>query len=262
MRKTRFLLVRLRGLLLILKNYDNWPLVVLDHLHVIAKKEVIYKLNNGLRIFIRTKDVDRQLVNTLIIGKEYNPKGFEIKEKDIVIDIGAHIGIFSLFAARQARKGKVLAYEPSSQNFSLLQRNIKLNKANNVIAYRSAVSKHNNKIRLYLSDYAVLFNIFDRSLEYEEVQSTTLVNIFKRNNLARCNFLKIDCEGAEYEILMTTSSLTLKKIDKIVFEYHERKGVELGDLLDFLENNSFEIIYNKPYPEKKIGLIFAKRKSY
>jgi FkbM family methyltransferase len=202
------------------------------------------------------------LVNTLIIGKEYNPKGFEIKEKDIVIDIGAHIGIFSLFAARQARKGKVLAYEPSSQNFSLLQRNIKLNKANNVIAYRSAVSKHNNKIRLYLSDYAVLFNIFDRSLEYEEVQSTTLVNIFKRNNLARCNFLKIDCEGAEYEILMTTSSLTLKKIDKIVFEYHERKGVELGDLLDFLENNSFEIIYNKPYPEKKIGLIFAKRKSY
>ncbi len=76
-----------------------------------------------------------------------------VKKGDIIVDIGAHIGYYSLlFAKIVGNKGKVYAFEPDKNNFKLLMKNIKTNGYNNIIPVEKALSNKNQKIRLYISD--------------------------------------------------------------------------------------------------------------
>ena len=75
-----------------------------------------------------------------------------------------------------------------------------------------------------------------------EVKSISLKDIFIDNKLNKIDFLKIDCEGAEYKILFNTPKKVLKKIKKIALEYHQMDGFSVEDLKEFLSNNGFKVI--------------------
>jgi len=80
-------------------------------------------------------------------------------------------------------------------------------------------------------------------------------------NIGRCNFLKLDCERAEYEILLSASKFILQAVDKIAFEYHSNLK-KLANLIRFLEQNNFCVLRGKEYESKEykegIGLFFAR----
>ena len=74
----------------------------------------------------------------------------QIKESDIVIDIGAHIGYFSLiFAKLVGNNGKVFSFEPEPENYKILKKNIEINNYQNVILEQKGVSDINNSVKLY-----------------------------------------------------------------------------------------------------------------
>ena len=84
--------------------------------------------------------------------QEYYRYGFEIKDNDVIIDIGAHIGLFTLFSSQFCKNGRIYCFEPVKDNFSMLKSNLKLNNIENVIVANTAVSSITGPVTIYLNE--------------------------------------------------------------------------------------------------------------
>ncbi len=127
-----------------------------------------------------------------------------VKEGDIVVDLGANIGYYTLLAARLVgEKGKVYAFEPEPINYSLLLKNIELNGYDNVVAMQKAVSNVTEKVRLFLDSQDTgahtIYQPGDKR-EFIEVESVTLDEFFKDKEHP-IDVIKMDVEGAEMAAL-------------------------------------------------------------
>jgi FkbM family methyltransferase len=156
----------------------------------------------------------------------------EIKKGDIVLDIGAHIGYYTLtFAKIVGEEGKVYAFEPEPTNFSLLKKNVEINGYKNVVLLEKAVSNENGKIRLYLSkSNTVDHKTYDshdgrRCIEIESIK----LDDFCKNNDGRIDFIKMDIQGAEARALQGMANILKRNNDmKMVMEFCPSKLKESG----------------------------------
>ncbi len=188
----------------IFKNFNFWVIPL------IFFKPVKIKVKNH-QFFVRNL-MDIWTIKEVVFDNCYQ-KFKKIKKNDVVIDVGASIGDFSILAEKQVAK-KIYAIEMDKKAISFMKKNIKLNKAKNIIIF-------NKKIN---------------SLNY----------IFKKNKIKTCDFLKIDCEGSEYKIIKNTSSIILKKIQyiDIAFEIHlfnKKMGKNYLILKNKLLNSGFRL---------------------
>lgn len=123
-----------------------------------------------------------------------------VKEEDVVLDLGAHCGYYTLLAARLVgRKGKVYAFEPEPINYGLLIKNIELNGYDNIVPVQKAVSNITGTVRLFLDDKNTGGHTVcqpDEKVEFIEVESVTLDEFFK-DRKHPINVIKMDIEGAE-----------------------------------------------------------------
>jgi len=162
----------------------------------------------------------------------------------VVVDIGANVGVFSLFAARTARM--VYALEPASSNFSRLVANT--SRAQNVAPMRMACGGNDGSAVLDLSSNPVSFSLMTHSSgNSETVEVVTLASLFDRLKIAKCDFLKLDCEGAEFDIILNSAPALIRGIPRIVMEYHDYLSERFShrDLLQRLESLGFRVrIYN------------------
>lgn len=223
------------------------------------KESIIYSLKNGLKLEILNTKKNRTIVLDLgeIFGEEIYFTPFSNK-KMAVIDLGAHVGIYSLYAALKNKNAKIYAFEPDSDNFKQLCRNIKINKLEDrIFPFKKAISKENKKMNFYLHDRSSrAHSIFEKSKNKVVVNSINLSKIFKILKIKNCDILKVDIEGAEYEVLYN-SPQTLNKINMIFIECHDysntRKDYNKEEMKKFLQNNGFKIA------DKRNGVIAAKK---
>lgn len=222
----------------IILSVKNWLPFLLNYMSIL-KTSNLYILTKKMKFFASHEEIGT-IVN-IFIEKEYGT----IEDKDqIIIDIGAHIGIFSIYAT-QNKKAKIYAFEPSSKNFKILKRNIKLNKCEeNIRAFNEAVTNKRGEVKLFQGESSVLNSAFLTSnfLKKEIVKSTTLEKIFIDNRLKKVDILKIDCEGSEYDILYSSPIQILNKIKSIRMEYHNlsiNKTYNRKKLIKFLLKRGF-----------------------
>jgi FkbM family methyltransferase len=160
--------------------------------------------------------------NEIWFHKIYTGRGFEIKTGATVIDVGANIGLFSILAASKA--ARVYSFEPFPPTFDWLQRNIHENCLENITAYNYAVGAKPESRVLHVQPESTANSLFagqDQTGGQEMVvKCTSLSEIFEVNNLEKVDFLKLDCEGSEFEIIFETPKEVLKKCDVIVMECH------------------------------------------
>ena len=167
---------------------------------------------------------------------------FNLKNK-IVVDIGAFIGDTAAYFASKGAK-KILSFEPSPPIFEIAKENIKTNKLDDRVEIRNyAVTEREGEIQLsfYNSQPGSSSIIFK---DYHSLQSTnyqvrtiTLNQIMKEANYI--DLLKIDCEGAEYQILLRASQEgNLKNISNIIMEIHGPPR----QILEILKMNQFKIV--------------------
>lgn len=251
---------KLQILLKAMRYLDNWYVFPLLYFGLIKKNYVCFKTKSGLKIKTRSNSTDLDTFSLIWLLKEYNKHGFKIQKNDIIIDIGAHIGIFSLYASQNCTDGKILCYEPSTENYELLQHNISKNKLNNIFPNNSAVSNTNDTVTLYINSDNTANSIYDFTSKSIQVKSQTLQNIFDSNKLNVCDYLKLDCEGAEYDIIESLPDEYFKKIKQIYIEYHfsDLKSDMLENMIKKLKLMSFSII-NEPL-EQGMGSIYAVNK--
>lgn len=251
----RKILINFEIFLGIIKTIINWPSYILNYTGIIKEKKVF--LRNGLKYIIRPGSADATILNEVWIKKLYTPKGFEIKENDIVIDVGAHIGIFSTFAAFYAKKGLVYSFEPLKENFYLLEKNVKINKLKNIKFFNKGLGKKQKFVKLYIFENKASNStkIFENKNNYVLICLVELKKIIDKIN-KKINLLKIDCEGCEYEVLFNLPSSYFEKIDKIVLEFHDiNKKYNYKTISAHLRKMNFKVIivknfYNMIYATK------------
>ncbi|MEO0076614.1 MAG: FkbM family methyltransferase [candidate division WOR-3 bacterium] len=173
----------------------------------------------------------------------------EVKPGNIIIDVGAHIGYYTLIFAKLAgQSGEVYAFEPDPTNFAILKKNVLINGYKNVILSNKAVSNISGRIKLYVyHDHPAWHKIYDTndSNGYIEIESVRLDDFFKNYN-KKVDFIKMDIEGAEW--LAVSGMLEfLKNQDKvkIITEYNPSKlkffGIKATDFLELLSNLNFKL---------------------
>lgn len=141
-----------------------------------------------------------------------------IHKGDVVVDVGANIGVFSRWAYMHD-VAKVIAFEPDKRYFKLLQLNTD---PKDTILFNAAMSDSMGTVTLHEANHFGGSNIFwvpDSKKEYT-VRSYTLDYLFESKLIDKINFLKIDTEGAEINIFKGISDINLMKIKNIAMEYH------------------------------------------
>jgi FkbM family methyltransferase len=185
---------------------------------------------DGTTIYVEHPD-DLATINLIFFRSAYT--GFA--PNDVIVDIGANIGSFSLFAALRTGAKKVYAFEPCHGSFQLLLRNITANGLSGVIVPFQNAACH-SKRGPYV-DFPVSsspsnsFQNCDKD-KTARVSTTTLNEALDKNGLDRVNYLKVDCEGAEYEILEEMTRADYDRIDTLTVEYHYGRENELIRLVE------------------------------
>lgn len=235
--------------------YKNWYEILESRIKKGNLQKVIF--NNGIVISSSPESPISVVVDEIFLLKRYIYKNLVlVKKHDIVVDIGAHIGTFTLFALINGAR-KVYAYEPTHKNVKYIKENCKNYK--NIKVKNYAVSDTNSLINLYV-DIPDGGNSIIRTngRRIKKVKSVTLENIFKNEKLDKINFLKIDCEGAEGLIFKALPDYVLKRIDKIAMEYHDNTSpMKHNKIIKKLVRAGFSVKLNKM--DKIYGYIYAWR---
>lgn len=221
--------------------YKNWPIKVLNH-RLLTSKQIILKLRNGLKFRIQSNSDDDGIVEELFTKEPYTPKGFQIKRGDIVFDIGAQKGVFTVYAC--SKGAKVYSYEPLPRNFYFLTENVKLNQYKAALS-QLAVADKSGEQDFYMSKGSGSHSLFFKTNNSIRVKTTTLDAEIKKHSLKVIDILKLDCEGAEFSILY--SAKNLRKIRKIAMEYHESEKNKITDLAAYLKKQGFLVEIKKNY---------------
>ncbi|MFN8575034.1 MAG: FkbM family methyltransferase [Gemmatimonadaceae bacterium] len=148
---------------------------------------------------------------------------------DVVVDVGAHIGGVSVILAALHPDIRIIAYEPASSNYAMLVENVRQNGISNVTTVQQAVMGERGQLKLTWAPHATagstvgLPEAARASREAsgwtsESVECVTLDDVFQEHGIARCSWLKLDCEGAEWGIMEKTG--VLERIDRISLELH------------------------------------------
>ena len=241
------------------KIFKNWYIYPKIYYKLSKEKFSVFETKSGMKIKIRTNSTDLMALTNVWMINEYNIDDYGITENDTVIDIGAHIGLFSLRVSNFCTKGKIFSYEPIKDNFECLISNIKLNQLEHVLPFNLAVSSNSSELDIFLNDDESGHSIFSEKNKKITVNSISLREIFDQNNIKICKLLKLDCEGSEYSIIDALPLEYFERIENIVIEYHlaDTKPEYSKKLINKIKNAGFTIETKPHYND--MGFLIAKK---
>lgn len=229
------------------------------------KKKIVYN-KKQVEITINS-DADESVFSEIFTEREYKVIESVIeKAKNPIIDIGAHVGMFSVYCAVLNPAVKVFAYEPDEDNFAAMKENLQLNNVKNVVMKNVAVGAEIGERVLFVSrdshNHSLLSEEASGDFSGEEklVNVVTLERILEQNKLTRVSLVKMDCEGAEFEILENLSAAAFAAVDNFYVECH-RYTYEMNPakLRDIFQKNGFRVEMWSNHYDSRMGFIFAKR---
>ena len=199
------------------------------------------------------------------VQRRYLPPEVAVTSTATIIDIGANVGVFTVWAAALVPEGRVFAVEPARAMYASLQGNVARNELSNVITIQGAISHSGGRAVLFARGPGVLNTVFEADnygsqfRKLEEVDTLSLDDLFARCGIGRCALLKLDCEGSEYDILLHASAATLERIGAMAVEYHVGLNEHSPDTLRrFLTQNGFRCRVEPPQ-DVEGGYLYAWR---
>lgn len=242
----------------IFRLITNWPRYFFNYV-LRRKKPAVYHLRDGTQL----NDATGTLAGTIavvFVRREYGV----LRDYNTIVDIGANLGCFAIYAARQCDNPnvRIFCFEPVESNFRVLQENIRSNSLEGrIMPFKFAVAGSSGERTIMRADSPInSFEISYGSSKTESVICTTIPEIIESHGLSEIDLLKVNCEGAEYEIFEKCPKRDLNRIRRIRLEYHNldnerRNGVWLKK---WLEENEFRVI-RFSCDRGKSGFIWADR---
>lgn len=256
----------IRNFYSVVLKFENWWIYYLDYFNLTGKSSIIFKLNNGRIFYGLPHQMDAIIINEIWgIKNSYIEYPLSIGLNDIVVDIGAHKGYFTIYASHKASQGKIFAFEPFPSNYGLLKKNLKINNCKNVECYQLGIGRAKAKEQLYLGTNmgqgnSILKNQYNNfgKCKIIDISVIRLQDIFTYCKIDHIDFLKMDIEGAEYDIFTHTSSRIFSKIKFISMEYHNVNNMNAEILIKILKRSKFEVFTKEI--RKEFGMLYAIRK--
>jgi len=205
----------------------------------------LFNFSDGFQCYSNTAKIETELqYKEIFSDKEYFQHGIKIKDNDVIVDVGANIGMFVMFLMKNQSNIKVHAFEPIPDTFKTMEANIKLHDIKNVYSYNLALgveSAKEVKFTHYLNMTANttmfpeskefqksrmknMFTAEDVDILYEHTivsaPMETLSSIIDQQGISQIDLLKIDVEGGECEVLKGIDSRHWSIIKQIVVEVH------------------------------------------
>ena len=272
----------LSSIFTLLTGIKNWPLVVRIFLKIAPPGPYLIVLRkSGLRLKARGV-MDIWSIKETFLDRFYERFGVGVKDGWTVVDIGGGIGDYSLFAAAANPHGKVYAFEPFPGSFALLQENVAANRAAviaaagsgaaNVQAFPEAIWSQAGHVKID-SSLGEPGQFISRGADTAggsptvggtstQVASISLAEAFARLGISQCDLMKIDCEGAEYPILFNTPEDVLRRVLRIVMEYHDSVTDHTHrDMQEFLVSKGYSVRLTPNYVHNNLGYLYASRTS-
>jgi FkbM family methyltransferase len=160
------------------------------------------------------------------------------KSQPLIIDCGSNIGLSVLYFKKLYPNSTIIAFEPDAENFHLLQQNLEKNAIRDVQLHRAAIWIKDGSIS-FESNHSEASHISEKG-SANTVPSLSLNNFLQKNDIV--DFLKIDIEGAEWQVIKDCTQ-NLRKVKNLFLEYHGKveETFKLNDLLHILQNAGFNI---------------------
>ena len=226
---------------------------------------IALRVQDGQEILVRPFSDDPLIVKEVYIQECYD-QVYPIEEGDVVVDVGAHIGIFAAKAAYQiGSRGIVLAIEPEPRNYRLLQENIHRNSLQNVITLNRAASDTSGVRPLQVleggrtaghsiapSHTNLRARQFDDS-KFVGVRCDTLDNMIAEQGLRKVDLIKIDVEGHEPNVMRGAASTIARFCPKIIVE-SKPGSARSAQTAEILAGYGYRVVGLAPFP----SLLFAK----
>lgn len=230
------------GIKLIYKPYTRNAEINFTERYKYGKKSKMEKILDVERFYFVY-----DLIHEIYIKNEYF-KYFDIKANDIVLDAGANIGLFTLLAGKMMNNmGKIISVEPDDNNYDMLLENIKLNRLTNVIPYKKGLWSEITNLELLIGNRPGEHSLLDNeqfSGKRVVIECITLDSLLETFGLSHFDFIKMDIEGAEIEVVLN-SKIVLNDIrTKWVIEaLHQVEGKPAyKSIIPFMKENNFKIL--------------------
>ncbi len=194
---------------------------------------------------------DRYIGRSLDVYGEYSEGEVELfanilKPGNVVIEVGANIGAHTLFLAQQVTKtGVVIAFEPQRVLFQTLCANMALNNVLNAYCFQQAAGAKVGTVVVPPLDYTHENNFGGLTLGSYQVGEQVPLTPLDAFNFSFCNFLKIDVEGMEKEVLEGATTL-IGKFKPVIYLENDRQD-KSDELILFLDSLSYKLYWHQPY---------------
>ncbi|MBE0679016.1 MAG: FkbM family methyltransferase [Bacteroidales bacterium] len=204
------------------------------------KKEGCYTLRYlGHDFYLRGNSVDFAVFNSIFARGEYD---FQTEiNPEVIIDAGANIGASAVWLHHRFPGARIIAVEPEATNFDLLR----LNTAPylNISCIRGALFGEDTSLRIsdtQVDNYA--FRVEKTTVSDDSVPGFTIDSLMRMYDIQQIDILKMDIEGAEYDVFIKEPGKWLSKTRMLIMELHEYFKPGITDLVHgILSSNSFEI---------------------
>lgn len=161
----------------------------------------------------------RFTLNEIFIDRVYDAYGIDYSSLQNILDIGANMGIYALYAASKAPQATIHCFEPCAENFEILSSNISTN-AIHAKPYKLAVSNMCGVGHLEKDTSSVEYSLGEAKPTSEEVECIDLSKVFELSKVDTFDFMKMDIEGAEREVFNSSADHLLTRIKALAIEWH------------------------------------------
>ena len=248
-RSPRKVLRRLKVLPAARRELRNWPRFVAGYALGIVPRTP-YEFRNGARMRIG-RGVDHVPIIEVVLRRDYGT----VPDGAVILDVGASTGVFSLYAAASAPRSRLIALEPMPSAYALLRDNVRLNGfEGRVEVHHAAVAAETGEIELFIEADGLFFPSVlapgATNAKSVRVPSVTLAEALERHAPDGVDLLKLDIEGAEYDVLYGASPETLSRIGEIRMEAHDLDDGErsVAALRRFLAQVGFTLVHDRQDP--------------
>jgi len=212
------------------------------------KTEFVYVQGN--KIFLDDEDCLQLSVNEITEPVETKLFNDIIKNGEVLVDVGANIGYFTLLMAKlSGSSGKIFSFEPENKNFEILEKNVKINNYQNVVLEKKGVSDRNGVNKFFLSSKNTGMHSLQKIRDDSKEVKIDVIKLddyfFTLDLVEKISLIKIDVEGAEFQVLNGMKTILKNKNLKLLIEFipdHLKKhGTNPSDVLKILEDNDFKL---------------------
>lgn len=206
-------------------------------------------------------DADDSILAEIFLLREYALIEPVLKTaKTVVLDIGAHKGFFALYVRALNETVPILCYEPEEINYVALKRHLEINKIQGVVTKNVAAAKEEGTLLLNVSEDSHNHSIVvaPGTTVQKKVNATTLEKIVSK--FEKVDVLKMDIEGAEFQIFENINPEVLQKIGTLFMEYHQYGPSMQAEVLQTIFKKSGFTVKKFPSKyDKRMGFLWATR---